>query len=102
MLLLAWLIPVDIAAKLIALALNLCASVNVEFNAFLNPFASLARFLNPLPSPSSLNVIDMVLLPAIVVSYYIVVSNFFAISSILLRRCSAVICLARSEERRVG
>ena len=39
-------------------------------------------------------VIDMVLLPAIVVSYYIVVPNFFAISSILLRLCSAVICLA--------
>lgn len=59
------------AAKLIALALNFCASDRVEFSAFLKPLASLDKFLKPLPSPSSLKVIDIVLFHAIIFIYLI-------------------------------
>ena len=59
------------AAKFIAPVFSCCASLIVDDTIFLRPSASLAKSLKPLPSPSSLKVILIVLFPAIVLYQFI-------------------------------
>ena len=58
--------PVASAAKLITLPLSCCACDTVLDIIVFRPSASFARSLKPFASPSSLNVIDIVLFPAII------------------------------------